>query len=93
MKKIKSFLFSTFFLLSLSAGSVMAECTPEQVIEMHKKGLSTELINSVCGSVQKGQKCATEFGVCRLPTPVAVGTPCTCTNKYTGRSDHGTVKK
>ncbi len=96
MKKIKSFLFSTFFLLSLSVGSVMAECTPEQVIQMYEKGLSEELIKSVCGSVQKekmGQRCVTEYGVCSLSAPEAVGTPCSCINKYTGRSDQGTVQK
>lgn len=94
--KIKSYLFSTLYLLSLGAGSAVADCTPEQVIQMHDKGLSAELIKSVCGSVQNaemGQRCVTQYGVCNLPAPAAVGTSCSCTNKYTGHSDQGTVQK
>ncbi len=94
MRNTKNVAMAAFFLLFLGAGSAMADCTPEQIIEMYKKGLSEKLIKEVCGSSpQKGETCATEFGVCRLPAPAPVGTPCTCTNKYTGRSDRGTVKK
>jgi hypothetical protein len=71
----------------------MAACTPEQVIQMHERGLSQELIESICGSSEQGQRCVTKYGVCNLPSPAKVGTPCTCTNKYTGRSDRGTVQK
>ena len=93
MKKSKSFALSTFFLLFLGLGSAMADCTPEQIIQMHEKGLSEELIKSVCSASQKGQRCVTQYGVCNLPAPAEVGTPCSCTNKYTGHSDRGTVQK
>ncbi len=94
MKKTKNVVISTLFLLTLGAVSATAECTPDEIIEMYKKGLSEKLIKKVCGSSQqKGETCATEFGVCRLPAPAPVGTPCTCTNKYNGRADRGTVKK
>jgi len=93
MTKTKRIALSTVFLLSLGAASAMADCTPEQVIQMHDRGLSQELIESICGSSQQGQRCVTEYGVCKLPAPANVGTPCSCTNKYTGRSDRGTVQK
>jgi len=93
MTKTKSVAISTFFMLFLGTSSAMAECTPEQVIQMHDRGLSQELIESICGSSQQGQRCVTKYGVCNLPAPAKVGTPCSCTNKYTGRSDPGTVQK
>lgn len=97
-KSILIVLFSSF-LLYWGEAVLMAECTADEIIQMHEKGLSNELIESVCSRgdsadyAQEGQRCVTRYGVCSLSVPAAVDTPCFCTNKYTGHSDRGKVQK
>jgi hypothetical protein len=97
MKELNIIIFLS--LLYINGSSLLAECTTSEVIQMHEKGLSEKLIESVCAGkggadhTQEGQRCVTEFGICSLSAPAPIGMPCYCINKYSGHSDKGKVQK